>query len=384
MRQPSVLKTFLIFSLCTSLLFLIISSFMLQYSKVIKRNNINSLYPVYLNFSTEQIMDLFAMEIPYISHNLINNKDLTTERKGFGELLTSFAPLAPDDWIKKEIPPFSNLNNEEVIQVVTYRDELMPPKEFFEAEKNKVVSNQQQLNNGESNPIEQTDQSSVAVTNEKNKKVVFIYHTHNRESFLPELNTKKINEAFHPTKNITLVGQELGKELERLGIGAVVSTKDYWPELENYSLSYKYSLKTVQAALQDNKDYQIVIDIHRDGSPSGKEVTTRIINGKEYGSVLFVIGTANKNYKQNEEFALKIHQSLEKLYPGLSRGIFKKEKTYGTNGEYNQSIFPNSITIEIGGVYNSLEEEFRTARAIARAIADVYWDAVQVNAKPSR
>ena len=97
----------------------------------------------------------------------------------------------------------------------------------------------------------------------------------------------------------------------------------------------------------------------------------------------FIIGEANKNYEQNKKLAEELHQKLEELYPGLSKGILSKQQTMGSNGDYNQSISTKSLTIEIGGVYNTLTEEYRTTEALARAIADLYWDAIKVDANPS-
>ena len=50
-------------------------------------------------------------------------------------------------------------------------------------------------------------------------------------------------------------------------------------------------------------------------------------------------------------------------YPGLSRGIYKKEGP-NVNGIYNQDISPNSMLIEVGGVDNNIEEVMNTLNAI--------------------
>lgn len=51
------------------------------------------------------------------------------------------------------------------------------------------------------------------------RDVIYIYHTHNRESFLPYLKgTDKPEDAYHSKANITLVGNMLGKALERKGV----------------------------------------------------------------------------------------------------------------------------------------------------------------------
>lgn len=204
------------------------------------------------------------------------------------------------------------------------------------------------------------------------RKVVFIYHSHNRESWLPELegNVKDPNDD---KINITLVGKRLAKQLEAQGIGAEQSSQDYASTVKSYNWnhSYKYSQQTVKQALAANEDLQFFFDIHRDSQ--GRSKTTKKINGVDYAQVYFIIGHKNPNWKQNEAFANRIQEKLEKKYPGLSRGIWGKSAANG-NGEYNQSVSPDSVLIEIGGIENTIRECYRTADALAEAIAEVYWE----------
>ncbi|MNY46962.1 Stage II sporulation protein P (SpoIIP) [compost metagenome] len=93
----------------------------------------------------------------------------------------------------------------------------------------------------------------------------------------------------------------------------------------------------------------------------------------------FIIGGKNPNWKKNEEFASKIHQVLEEKHPGVSKGIHAKEASEG-NGLYNQNISPNSILIEVGGPYNTLEECYRTTDWLAEAISEVILNAKKVDA----
>ncbi|MFC3802869.1 stage II sporulation protein P [Cohnella sp. GCM10012308] len=203
------------------------------------------------------------------------------------------------------------------------------------------------------------------------RKVVFIYHSHNRESYYPELppSTKDPNSG---KVNVTSVGKRLADQLEKRGIGALHSSKDYAGTVKDYdwNQSYKYSKQTVTQAMAGDKDLTFFFDIHRD-SLRRKESTVTI-GGKDYAQVFFIIGQRNPNWKQNESFANEIHEKLESTYPGLSRGIWGKTAATG-NGEYNQSLAPDSVLIEIGGVDNTLEECYRTADALAKTIADLYW-----------
>lgn len=210
------------------------------------------------------------------------------------------------------------------------------------------------------------------------RKVVFIYHSHNRESYYPELpaGTKDPNSG---KVNVTLVGKRLAEQLEKRGIGALHSSKDYAGTVKDYdwNQSYKYSKQTVTQAMAGDKDLTFFFDIHRD-SLRRKESTVTI-GGKDYAQVFFIIGQRNPDWKQNESFANEIHEKLEASYPGLSRGIWGKTAATG-NGEYNQSLAPDSVLIEIGGVDNTLEECYRTADALAKTISDLYWQSQNAEA----
>ncbi|MEF3304514.1 stage II sporulation protein P, partial [Paenibacillus sp. GYB003] len=210
------------------------------------------------------------------------------------------------------------------------------------------------------------------------RKVVFVYHSHPRESWVPELNVKNANEAEDSQKNVTLVGKRLADKLEERGIGALHSATDYPTKVQgyNWNYSYKYSQQTVKEAVAQNKDITFLFDIHRDSA--AREVTTAKIGGTDYAKVYFIVGKKNERWEQNEAFAERIHEKLEAAYPGLSRGIW--DKGSGGHAEYNQSLSPNSILIEVGGPYNSLEETYRTADVLAGAIADLYWEAERANA----
>lgn len=204
-------------------------------------------------------------------------------------------------------------------------------------------------------------------------KRVLIYHSHPREAYNPLLGAQSDNpSSANPSKNVMLVGSYIAKRLEERGVGTLHSKDDYATKVKDYSwnFSYKYSRITVKAALAGNDQLTDLIDIHRDSQRHGK--TTTEINGKNYAQVYFILGHENKNWKKNEAFANKIHQELEKNYPGLSRGIWGKTSSQG-NGEYNQSLSPNSVLIEVGGIDSTDEELKRTADILGDIIADVYW-----------
>lgn len=206
------------------------------------------------------------------------------------------------------------------------------------------------------------------------KNIVMVYHSHPQESFNPVLGIDSTNpSSSKDMMNVGLVGDALARELERKGVATLHSYENYAATVQNYSYnySYKYSRQTVKEAMAQNGQLQYFIDIHRDSQRHEK--TTTNINGLSYAQVYFIIGHGNENWRENEAFASSIHDRLEKSYPGISRGIWGKTSSQG-NGEYNQSLSPQSILIEIGGIDNNKEELERTAGVLAEIIADIYWE----------
>ncbi|MFM9327789.1 stage II sporulation protein P [Paenibacillus mesotrionivorans] len=211
---------------------------------------------------------------------------------------------------------------------------------------------------------------------------VFIYHTHNRESWKNVAGSKSGSSVDDAKTNITLVGQELGRVLQQKGVPAITANDDIAGRLVlknlSFTQSYSESRKTILEAKNTNPALSYLFDIHRDADVPRSQ-TTVTINGKAYARIMFVVGTGNPGYEDNAVFAETLKELLEKKYPGLSRGILVKSAHQG-NGEYNQSLSPTSLLLEFGGVNNTLEENKRTAAAFADVFAD-YYASVQSKSK---
>lgn len=246
--------------------------------------------------------------------------------------------------------------------------ESPPPDDYGVVEEEEAVQDE-----------EKADEKIMQTTDH----VAFIFHTHNRESFLPLLpQAKEANQAFSKDKNITQLGQRLGQKLEEKGIKTMVDTSDIQGILKKrdmqYFQSYAVSREVVVEALQKNKEVQLVFDLHRDAAR--KNVTTTTINGIDYARSYFVIGTGHPSFAKNLKLAEKLHYMIEKKYEGLSRGVFEKERSRSNNGIYNQDLSANTLLIEIGGVDNTLDELNRTVDILAEVISEYYWeDSVEVS-----
>ena len=206
--------------------------------------------------------------------------------------------------------------------------------------------------------------------------IFFIYHSHPSESFLPELpGVSEVDRAYAKLSSgvtVTALGSRLREEFTLLGLRSLHSDQDY-----PWEGAYQASRKTVKAAMAEHADLQFFIDIHRDAAR--KDKTTIDVNGVRYARFYLVIGQKNPQYKENLAFAQQLHRRIEDKMVGLSRGVVLKKA--GSNGEFNQSLSPQSIVVEIGGVDNTLEEGFRSVAVLAEVLAEMYWeqgDAVEV------
>jgi len=200
---------------------------------------------------------------------------------------------------------------------------------------------------------------------------VFIYHSHNRESWNHVMLEKKASSPSDDDVNITLVGDRFARLLQDQGISALTGEEDISETLKreklDYGQSYSVSRRAVDKALEANPSIRYFFDIHRDANIA-REKATVTIDGTAYARIMFVIGTAHERYEENKAFAEALNKLLVERYPGLSRGILTKSAHQG-NGEYNQSVSPGSLLVEIGSEISTLQESLRTAEALADVFA---------------
>jgi len=255
---------------------------------------------------------------------------------------------------------------------------------------NEQIENYEQITAESGPPLERVLKDKEAIddskTEEKQKtdiseKVVFLYNSHNRESFLPHLPTEKdANDAYHEKVNITKVNDKLASLLESSGIGVMKDDTDISKELNDrgwsFGRSYDVTREVVQSAMASNDTLQYFFDIHRDSLPRDK--TTVKIAKKEYASLLFVIGSEHKNYEKNLALATLLHDKLNESYPNISRGVITKQGA-NSNGIYNQDLNEQAILIEMGGPENTLDEIYDTSEVFAEIFSDVFWEAEKVN-----
>lgn len=206
---------------------------------------------------------------------------------------------------------------------------------------------------------------------------VLIFHTHTCESYLKS-DTGYYPSDYYPRstnnkENVTAVGDEIEKELKKAGIGVIHDkTKHDYP---SYNGGYDRSYNTIQKYMEKYKGIKVVLDIHRDaigeGGESGKIKPTFKYKGKKASQIMIMTGYQYEGggdfpfWRDNLDFAIKLQQTAETMYPGLTRPLNFGEYTYNLN------VCNGSLLIEFGTDVNTIDEVKRSGKMMGKALAKV-------------
>ncbi|WP_174730116.1 stage II sporulation protein P [Mesobacillus harenae] len=335
------------------------------------------------NISGELLYQLMGWENHSLLQVLPEGKKSPMLTSKMFNLSTNIHLDDPRSLLGRELPGFSLFDGKILVagEGTNYTNmpmESAPPLDVLKAEQEAALQNTADIENPKN---DNTEINSAPMTT-GGRKVVYVYFSHTRESYLPYLKgVTDPNKAYHSKINVTKIGDKLKESLESNGIGTTVDKTDVMENLNNKGFSfgkaYQESRPLVQTAMAGDRDLQYFIDIHRDGHR--KDKTTMVINGKSYAKLAFVIGAEHENYEKNLKLARELHNLLETKYKGLSRGIIEK-KGEMTNGKFNQDLSGNAMLLEFGGVDNTFEELNRSAEALADVFSEFYWQAEKVDA----
>ena len=217
--------------------------------------------------------------------------------------------------------------------------------------------------------LDKLKEVSYYMSDPTNKEIkdplVYIYNSHQLENY----NNNNL-EIYGITPNVLMASYLLKEKLNNIGIPTIVEDTNLTEFLSlnnwDYSSSYKASRVFILDKQNTYPTLKYFIDIHRDSV--GKSLTTVRINNKNYARILFVVGLEHGSYVANLNLATNINNIFNNDYPGLSRGVYKKEGP-NVNGISNQDISPNSMLIEVGGVENNIEEVMNTLNAICNVLS---------------
>ena len=203
-----------------------------------------------------------------------------------------------------------------------------------------------------------------------NKENILIFHTHTCESYTESEKYKYKQTGNYRTtdKNYTVVnvGRELDRQLQSYGY-KVIHDETYH-DYPSYSGSYSNSYKTVTNLLEENKDTDIVIDLHRDAIGDNTYAPTVKIGDEYAAQLMFVMGgnisKEHPNWQQNLKFAVKIQEKANEMYPGLFKPIILRDASY------NQQTAKAACIIEVGATGNTMEQALTSMKYLAKVISE--------------
>lgn len=203
---------------------------------------------------------------------------------------------------------------------------------------------------------------------------VLIYHTHTTEAYLDESVDYFYESYYSRTQNadfsVVAVGDKIAEELEKNGIKTLHDTTVHD---SSYNGAYDRSAQTVRADMEDNSSIKVVLDIHRDalGTEARKVKPVFEYNGKQAAQIMVLSGCDYygerdfDNWRNNLDFALKIQNTAEKMYPGMTRPLSFDFFAY------NEYICDGSLLIEVGSDANSIDEAEYTGTLLGNVLSAV-------------
>ena len=162
----------------------------------------------------------------------------------------------------------------------------------------------------------------------------------------------------------------LSEYLKNYDIGSFVEEESMAKVLKEENIPYTNSYAASRILLERRKkelpSLQYYFDLQI--SDYDREATTVEIDHVSYAKILFVVGTDNGNYTENQNFAIRLNEILEEKYQELSRGVSLRGGA-GYQGVYNQDFSPRTLLIQVGGIHNTIDEVNRSLNILAEVLA---------------
>lgn len=205
---------------------------------------------------------------------------------------------------------------------------------------------------------------------------VLIFHTHTTESYL-EYDEGYYHESFYPrsedsSKNMVSVGAQIAESLRAQGIGVIHATEVH--DSPEYTGAYDRSWETISKYMEQYPSIKVVLDIHRDsiaGDSGSKVKPTFEADGRKAAQIMIMAGCdlsgeyGFPDWEYNLRFALKLQNTAEEMYPGMTRPL------YFGNFAYNMPISRGSLLIEVGTDVNTVSEAQYTGKLLGNVLAKV-------------
>lgn len=230
-------------------------------------------------------------------------------------------------------------------------------------------NNAKQKNSKQPEQPPNNNESIVDLTELKQALVLF---THSQEAFIPMVKSRYGKTlVYHSNSNIMEFKDVIKNDFALNSIDTEFLGVDSMEKIKKTNRTFSEAYNVVRPYLVNqiqNNNYDIVIDLHRDSAK--RDISTLKYKNDTYSKLYFIVGEDNPNSPLNRALADNISSKLNKLIPGLSRGVVGKKGEY-VDGIYNQDLSKNMILVELGGIENTEEEVNRTISVLSRAISIV-------------
>ncbi len=283
-----------------------------------------------------------SMDSSHFVKMLLENSSSYIEKTESPHFFTKFIHFITNLDIKQ---PVTFLQNH-------YQSEITPPSSDEEKDLDSIPS---------SNYVKDPYDNNIQDT-----PLVYLYNTHQSEEY-----SASNLESYNVKPTVMMLSYMLREKLNKNGIPTIVEENDVTEFLRtnnwNYAASYQVTRILMDDVYSKNPSLKYFVDLHRDSVK--RSISTTTIENKTYAKILFIVGLENENYAKNLKVTETINHKIEEKYPGLSRGIYKKQGP-GVNGVYNQDFSPNTILIEVGGTDNTIDEVYNTCEAISTVLTE--------------
>ena len=134
-------------------------------------------------------------------------------------------------------------------------------------------------------------------------------------------------------------------------------------------------METIQSYLEKYPSIKVVLDIHRDAFSTDedgamKKPTFKTADGQKAAQIMIMAGCDVDGvrdfpeWRYNLRLALRLQQTAERLYPGMTRPL-----NFG-DFVYNMNANTGSLLIEVGTDGNSLNEVKLAGSLLGNALAE--------------
>lgn len=213
--------------------------------------------------------------------------------------------------------------------------------------------------------IEAINFKPLALTEEEGFGRIFIYHTHTNEAY-EKTDENRYTELASRSSDYSLtvktVGDTMQTVLATFGIDSDHDTSNN--EAQGYNKAYILSLASMNEHTEENGEYGMYIDVHRDAYAKNT-VPTVEIDGKNVAKVMLVVGGRTEHYEKNYKLALAVKEALNEFHPKLCKKVLVVQSS-----NYNQ-ISDSCLLIEVGDNANTVEEANLAGEYVAKALAKV-------------